>query len=98
MSALFVNDGYTINATIEFANGKVEVLFRPPVGDELEQVYVGRVDPSDFLASKIVNWRGMGLDGVPVKAENIKRLHAQFWQTLMKTVVNFQTENEIKNS
>ena len=24
MSALFVNDGYTINATIEFANGKVE--------------------------------------------------------------------------
>ena len=51
---------------------------------------------SDFLASKIVNWRGMGLDGVPVKAENIAT--ARPVQTLMKTVVNFQTENEIKNS
>ena len=98
MSALFVNDGFTIDATIVFADGKVELQFRPPIGDELEQVYSRRLDASDFLASKIVSWRGMGLDAVPVKAENIKRLHAQFWQTLMNTVVNFQTESEIKNS
>lgn len=98
MSALFVNDGYTINTTFQFNNAEIKLEFRPPLSDELDQVFMRRIDPNKFLASKIVSWSGLDLEKTPPTEENIRKLHSAFWNVLSSTISNYPTESSLKNS
>lgn len=101
MAALFVNDGYTISGTIKARPGAWDtdllVVFRPPVGDELDRLYAKTTNGNEFLASKIVSWSGGALDGVPVTAENFGRMWAVLWNAMMNLVCGYPVEDDLKN-
>lgn len=94
----FVNDGYTQDAKIEFADGEVLITFRPPLGDELQRMLQGKIDQNKFLESKLVSWSGLGLEDHPPTAENIKRLHSRLWGAILDTICGYNVESDLKNS
>jgi hypothetical protein len=99
MVGVFIDDGFSQEANLKFLDGEVTISFRPAMGDEVQRLMAGKLDPHEFVTSKLISWSGMGLDSRPPTLENLKKIRSRLWNLIFDTVCGYvNVEAEIKKS